>query len=178
MSYVVWLTGISGAGKSTLGRRLEAYLKSQNQEAVFLDGDVIREFFEGDLGYSRAERVQNVRRVVFGAYLLARQGVTVIVANMAPYYEVRDFIRRKLDAYLQIYVKASVEVVSRRDVKGIYQEYANSGERGGGKLVGVDDEYEEPRSPDLTVYTDEETEEESFKKVLELLKERGIYGDS
>ena len=120
---VFWFTGISGAGKSTLALKLYEHLRQGGLPCELLDGDEIRDFFEGDLGHSRAERIQNVRRVAFGACLLARNGLHVVVANIAPYYEVRDFIRRKMTRYFQVYVKASPETVMERDVKGHYKAF-------------------------------------------------------
>ena len=168
---VIWLTGISGSGKSTIAKLLKQKLESLVNDLHLLDGDDIRDFFEGDLGYSHRERVMNVRRVAFAASLLAEHGVLVIVANIAPYYEVRDFIRRKTKNYIQVYVKASLEEVRRRDVKGFYRKH----EKGEIKdIIGVDDEYEEPRSPDLIVNTVKEDPEKSTEKIIGMLMKKRI----
>ena len=167
MARVIWLTGISGAGKSTLGERLRIEYLNKNLPVVFLDGDVVREFFENDLGYSRAERIQNVKRIAFAANLLAENGINVIVANIAPYYEVRDFIRRKLGAkYVQVFINSSIDTVSTRDVKGYYKK-SSAGQMS--NLIGVDDVYETPRNPDLMIDTNNSSIEESLKKILEYL---------
>ena len=113
----------------------------------------------------------NVRRVAFAASLLAEHGVLVIVANIAPYYEVRDFIRRKTKNYIQVYVKASLEEVRRRDVKGFYQKYENGEIK---DIIGVDDEYATPRSPDLIVDTEKEDPEKSTEKILMMLMKKRI----
>lgn len=168
---IIWLTGISGSGKSTIANLLKQKLEPKANDLHLLDGDEIRDFFEGDLGYSRKERVMNVRRVAFAASLLAEHNVLVIVANIAPYYEVRDFIRRKANNYIQVYVKASLEEVRRRDVKGFYRKY----EKGEIKdIIGVDDEYDEPRSPDLIVDTVKEDPEKSTEKILRMLIKKRI----
>lgn len=169
---VIWLTGISGAGKSTLAKQLVKTILAKNARVQLLDGDEVRNFFEGDLGYSRNERILNVRRITFPAFLLAQHGIHVVVANIAPYYEVRDFIRKKLGShYIQIYVKASLETVIKRDVQGHYKKF-DSGEID--NIIGMDDYYDIPRNPDLVVDTDNDSIEKSFEKILTLLKERGI----
>ena len=168
---VIWLTGISGSGKSTIAKLLKQKLDPEVSDLHLLDGDEIRDFFEDDLGYTRKERVMNVRRVAFAASMLAEHGVLVIVANIAPYYEVRDFIRRKVNNYIQVYVKASLEEVRRRDVKGFYRKY----EKGEIKdIIGIDDEYEEPRFPNLIVNTMKEDPEKSTQKILEMLMKKRI----
>lgn len=170
--HVIWLTGISGSGKSTLGAMLAQHLSANSLKQVeFLDGDAIREFFENDLGYTKPERIANVKRVAFGAYLLAKNGVLAVVANIAPYYEVRDFIRKKILNYTQIYLKTSLSKVAQRDVKGYYQNF-DKGQQN--NLIGLDDPYEEPRTPDLIIQTDQETIEDSFNQILSLLKKQNI----
>lgn len=168
---IMWFTGLSGAGKSTLAQRLHTALAERAVSAELLDGDLVRRFFEGDLGYSRAERILNVKRITFAAVLLAKHGVPVIVANIAPYYEVRDFIRRHAPNYLQIYVKASPDVLRQRDVQGHYAEV----EQGAlANMVGIDDAYDVPRCPDLVIETDRETVEQSLERILHLCRERSI----
>ncbi|MBU0573953.1 MAG: adenylyl-sulfate kinase [Candidatus Margulisbacteria bacterium] len=162
MRKVIWLTGISGSGKTTLGRLVYEKFKSLCKRVEFLDGDIVRDFFENDLGYSRRERILNVKRIAFAAMLLAKNDVTVIVANIAPYYEVRDFIRKNIPNYIQVYIKASLDSVRKRDVKGLYGNATNN-------MVGIDDAYDIPRNPDITVDTDRESVEESLNKILEHL---------
>lgn len=170
---VVWLSGLSGSGKTTLGKLLEIELVKNSVSLMRLDGDEVRDFFENDLGYTKNERIMNVRRITFAAHCLAQKGVTVLVCNIAPYYEVRDFIRKKLgENYIQIYMKASLKAVSDRDVKGMYKNFEE------GKinhLVGVDSEYEVPRSPDIVIETEKESEIESLQRVMVYLKEKKVY---
>ena len=166
MGTVIWLTGISGSGKTTLAKSLKAKLAKKSVAAEVLDGDDVRAFFESDLGYSRRERIMNVKRIAFAAMLLARNGTNVIVANIAPYYEVRDFIRRKISNYIQIYLKTSVSKVMERDPKGHYRQ-AKEGKLK--DLIGVDDAYDVPRRPDLIVETDKETVAESVLKIMNFL---------
>jgi adenylyl-sulfate kinase len=168
---IIWFTGISGAGKTTLARLLLGELERREHPVKLLDGDEVRRFFENDLGYTRQERIANIKRISFTAQQLSECGVTVLVANIAPYYEVRDFLRRKLSHYLQIYLKSSLDAVMQRDVQGHYRknrcgELAN--------LIGVDDAYDVPRAPDLTLETGSESVEESFDRLTQFLSQKGI----
>lgn len=168
-NHVIWLTGISGSGKSTLGLRLTELFRRCGLPVEFLDGDVVRDFFENDLGYSRPERLLNIRRITFAAKLLSDHGINVVVANIAPYFEARDFIRRKLSRYIQIYCAATLDRVVRSDVKGLYGRGDTEG-----PLIGVDDVYDIPRSPDLILHTDTETEDESFMTLQCFLEGKAI----
>jgi len=171
MAYVIWLTGISGSGKTTLGLKIKKELNHKYEYVEFLDGDVVRDFFENDLGYTRQERIFNVKRIAFAAKLLVENNVNVIVANIAPYYEVRSFIRKHIKNYIQIYVNVTLEEARKRDVHGHYEKFDNGQIE---NLIGLDDAYDEPRNPNLTVHTTEETEEESLAKIMKYLEDKGI----
>ncbi len=171
MAHVIWLTGISGSGKTTLGLLLQAEFDNRQKKAEFLDGDIVRDFFEGDLGFSRPERIMNVRRVAFAAVCLAKSGSQTLVANIAPYYEARDFIRRHTEDYFQIYLKLSLAEARKRDPKGYYEKYDKGEMR---NLVGVDEPYDIPRNPDLVAETGTETEAESLHRIVDALAGRGI----
>lgn len=165
---IIWLTGLSGAGKTTIGLMLVDVLKNLGIKTYLLDGDVVREFFESDLGYTRSERIFNVRRIAFAADVLSLNDITVVVANMAPYYEVRDFIRRKLgEKYIQIYLATTFEKVKERDVKGLYAKFLNGTMN---NLIGADDAYEIPRRPHLTINTAEQTVDESMETLCRYLQ--------
>jgi adenylylsulfate kinase len=168
---VLWLTGISGAGKSTIALRLKEKLKIQLQALEILDGDIVRDFFENDLGYTEKERILKVKRIGFAAKLLADHGVFVIVANIAPYAEVREFLRKNLNNYIQVYVKVSPEGAVSRDVKGLYKDYNNSKME---NLIGVDDRYDIPKTPDLVVDTEQESVESSVSKILDYLEQKKV----
>ena len=170
-AYVIWLTGISGSGKTTLGKKIAAGIKRKYGKVEFIDGDEVRSFFEGDLGYSRNDRILNVRRIAFAAMLLAKNGTNVVVANIAPYYEVRDFIRRHIKNYIQIYLRSSLKEVMKRDIKGHYGKFHNGDMK---NIIGLDDKYDVPRKPDLTVDTDTESVSLSLKKINVFFKNRKI----
>ncbi len=167
---VIWLTGISGSGKSTIANLLHEEFTKLGVSSVILDGDIVRKFFEGDLGYTRAERIMNVRRIAFAAKMLAECGTTVIVANIAPYYGVRQFIRAKTPNYVQVYVKASLDEVIRRDVQGHYAKYL-AGEMT--NIIGADEPYDVPRSPDIELDTEIETPDISCRRILDWLIKSG-----
>lgn len=171
MGCVIWLTGLSGSGKTTIAERVLKVFRTQGKRVELLDGDMVRGFFEGDLGYTREERIMNVKRIVFTAMFLAKNEIDVIVANIAPYYESRDFVRKHLKNYIQVYLNAPLDILRKRDVKGHYALYDMGKIR---NLIGVDDVYETPRNPDLVLMTNIETVEESVGRTLNLLKEKGI----
>jgi|TARA_B100001964_G_C14001937_1_gene495363 adenylylsulfate kinase len=106
---VIWLIGISGAGKTTLGIRVEAYLKSQNKNCYMIDGDDIRKLFDNDLGYTRDERVQNIKRIILAGYVLEQSGAVPIIFNISPFEALRKLARRKLDSYNEIYLNKTIE---------------------------------------------------------------------
>lgn len=172
MSKVIWLTGISGAGKSTLGGKALEYLRSRGKEAELLDGDLVRDFFEHDLGYSPAERRLNVRRIAFTAHKLTEHGIHTVVANIAPYYDVRDFIRKKLGSrYLQVYLKTDVGTARARDIKGLYTK-ADAGDEA--NVIGLNDDYDVPRTPDLMIDTSVQSEEDSWERLVAFLQSKGL----
>lgn len=171
MAKVIWLTGISGSGKTTLGLRLKEQLEKRRGNTAFIDGDAVRRFFEDDLGYTRGERIHNVKRIAFAAAQIAGNGTHVIVANIAPYYEVRDFIRKNIKGYIQIYLKLSLEEAMARDVKGHYAKYKKGEMK---NIIGLDDPYDVPRNPNLTVDTEKKGVEECLDMMLDYLTTQGI----
>ena len=118
---IVWLIGIAGAGKTTLGIRLEDYLKSQDKKCYRIDGDVIRKFFDNDLGYTYEERVQNIKRIILAGYILEQNGIIPIICNISPFEKLREFARKKFDGYNEIYLRKSIENSRKNDVKGLYR---------------------------------------------------------
>ena len=159
----VWFTGLPSAGKSTIARALEKRLLDEGRPVEVLDGDVVRTHLTKDLGFSKEDRDENVRRIGFVANLLSRNGVTVLCPVIAPYRAVRDEVRELHDGrFVEVYVSTPVDVCSERDVKGLYAKQ-RAGELSG--LTGVDDPYEPPLSPEVTIPTHELSLDESVELV-------------
>jgi adenylylsulfate kinase len=171
----IWLTGLSGSGKSTVARLVAAELRARGSRVEVLDGDVVRRLLCADLGFTREDRETNVRRIAFVADLLSRNGVTAIAAVISPYRDARERVRGVLgERFVEVYVRASVEVCARRDVKGLYRR-AFAGELP--RFTGVSDPYEEPRDPEIVLDTETQTPEQSAATVLAFLDERGMLFD-
>ena len=169
---VVWFTGLPSAGKTTIALALEAELRGRGERVEVLDGDIVRENLSKGLGFSKEDRDTNIRRIAFVADLLSRNGVPVITAAISPYREIRDEARETMgDRFIEVFVKASVEVCAERDVKGLYEK-AFKGEIK--EFTGVSDPYEPPLNPELTLDTEHDSAEEDAAKVLALLEERQL----
>ncbi len=166
----IWLTGLSGAGKSTIARILEKELRDRGEKVEVLDGDIIRTNLSRGLGFSKEDRDENIRRIGFVAHLLTRNGVKVIVAAISPYRAVRQEVRERIGDFVEVYVNAPLEVCEERDVKGLYRR-ARAGEIK--NFTGIDDPYEPPDHPEVECRTDQETPEESARKILDFLASRG-----
>ena len=165
--FTLWFTGLSGAGKTTVGEIVEKELKERGLRVEVLDGDIVRTNLSKGLGFSREDRNINVLRIGFVANLLTRNGVAVIVSAISPYKEARDQVRRRIIDFVEVFVDVPLEVAAERDVKGLYKK-AFAGEIE--QFTGVSDPYEPPAAPDLILKTDEETPEESARKVIEKLE--------
>jgi adenylylsulfate kinase len=166
----LWFTGLPCSGKSAIADVVAEKLRAQGLRAERLDGDIVRQDLTRDLGFSKADRDENIRRVTFVARLLARNGVAVLVSFISPYREMRDRARQQIQNFVEIYVKCPVEVCAKRDVKGMYQK-AMRGEIK--EFTGVNDPYEEPLRPELVLETDKETLEQSVEKMMAKIKELG-----
>ena len=171
----IWMTGLSGAGKSTIAEALTKRLESEGRAVEILDGDEVRTYLSKGLGFSREDRDTNIRRIGFVASLLARNGVLVISAAIAPFADTRAEVRAMHDrdgtAFLETHIATPVEVCAERDVKGLYAKQA-AGEMSG--LTGVDDPYEAPSDPEIVVPTQEQTVEESVETIIGVLRGRGV----
>jgi adenylylsulfate kinase len=165
----VWFTGLSGAGKSTLSASVSARLRAEGFRVETLDGDEVRAYLSKGLGFSRADRDENIRRIGFVAGLLTKHGVIVLVSAISPYRAARDEVRGRVGDFLEVFVNAPLQVCEERDVKGLYRR-ARAGEIE--LFTGVSDPYEVPPAAEVEFLTDRETVDESAEKVLEAIRER------
>ncbi len=166
----VWFTGLSGAGKTTISQGVEEFLRGRGCKVEVLDGDVVRQSLTKGLGFSKADRDENIRRIGFVAHLLTRNGVIVLAAAISPYREIRDENRARIGDFVEVFVNAPLETCEQRDAKGLYAK-ARAGQITG--FTGVDDPYEPPLAPEVECCTDRETVADSVRKVLQALRERG-----
>ena len=168
--FTLWFTGLSGAGKSTIAERVYQQLQEAGRKVEILDGDVVRTNLSKGLGFSKEDRDTNIRRIGFVSKLLTRNGVVAIVAAISPYREVRDELREDIGDFVEVFVECSLEELTRRDVKGLYEK-AIRGEIK--NFTGVSDPYEEPLNPEVVVNSQHESVEESVAKVMAKLHEVG-----
>jgi bifunctional enzyme CysN/CysC len=170
---IVWLTGLSGSGKSTIANLLESRLHDMHRHTYVLDGDNVRHGLTRDLGFTEADRVENIRRVGETAKLMVDAGLITVVSFISPFISERRMVRDLVDQdeFFEIYVDTPLEVCEARDPKGLYKK-ARDGEIR--NFTGIDSEYEIPEAPDLTLYTADETPEQSVEKLLEFLTTRQV----
>lgn len=168
--FTIWFTGLSGSGKSTLSEIIEKRLRERGRNVEVLDGDIVRTNLSKGLGFSREDRDTNIKRIAFVCGLLTRNGVICISAAIAPYREARDWARKEIGNFVEVYVKCPIEICRQRDVKGLYK-LADEGKIK--EFTGVSDPYEEPEQPELVVETDKETIEESVNRIFARLEELG-----
>ncbi len=168
--FTLWFTGLSGAGKSTLSEIIEQRLRERGHKIEVLDGDIVRTHLSKGLGFSREDRDTNIKRIAFVCSLLTRNGVICISAAISPYSDAREWARREIGNFVEVYVNCPLEVCRERDVKGLYKLVDE------GKIknfTGVDDPYEAPEHPDLVIETSRETVEESVENIFAKLVELG-----
>lgn len=173
--FTLWFTGLSGSGKTTLARGVERMLRDRGLKVEVLDGDIIRTNLSKGLGFSKEDRDTNIKRIGFVCKLLSRNGVVTIASAISPYREVRDFVRRDIARFVEVYCRCALDVLVERDVKGLYKK-ALAGEID--NFTGVSDPYEEPLNPEVIVDTDEETSEQSIEKIIAKLEELGYIPEA
>ncbi|MDA2934087.1 bifunctional sulfate adenylyltransferase/adenylylsulfate kinase [Acidobacteria bacterium AH-259-D05] len=169
----IWFTGLSGAGKSTTAEVLIALLPEHGRQVTLLDGDVVRTHLSKGLGFSKEDRDTNIRRIGFVASEIVRHGGTVICAAVSPYRATRNEVRSMVggDRFVEIFVDTPLEVCEERDAKGMYQK-ARRGEIKG--FTGIDDPYEAPEDPEITLDTVTDSPEENAKQIVGYLRGKGF----
>ncbi|MBD2436129.1 adenylyl-sulfate kinase [Nostoc sp. FACHB-110] len=165
----LWFTGLSGAGKTTISKGVASQLKVRGYRVEILDGDVVRTNLSQGLGFSKQDRDINVCRIGFVASLLSRNQVITIVAAISPFQDAREQVRQMHKNFVEVYVKASLEVCEQRDVKRLYA-LARAGKIP--EFTGIDSPYEEPVNPEIVCDTQQESIAESITKVIKYLETR------
>ncbi|MES1944126.1 adenylylsulfate kinase [Salinisphaera sp. PC39] len=170
---VLWFTGLSGSGKSTLADALDQALFAEGRQTYVLDGDNVRHGLNRDLGFTDADREENIRRIGEVAKLFVNAGMIVLTAFISPFRSDRRMVRALLDEgeFIEIYVRAPLEVCEERDPKGLYKR-ARAGEIK--NFTGLDSPYETPVKPEIIVDTADVRLEESVAAIREALAKRGI----
>jgi bifunctional enzyme CysN/CysC len=172
--FCLWLTGLPGAGKSTIANLLEKQLFASGRHTYILDGDNIRQGLSRDLGFSDADRVENIRRAMEVARLFVDAGLVVIVSFISPYRAERDLARSRFekDEFVEIYVDASLEECERRDPKGLYAK-ARRGELA--NFTGIDSDYQPPEAPEIRLDTVAKSPDECVDLILFYLDSTAVH---
>lgn len=155
---VVWLLGISGAGKTTLGNKLKKELDKKKIKNYIIDGDLVRDFYNNDLGFNKEDRTANIKRIMLSAYVLEQNGIIPIVCNISPFQELRDFASNKFDNYVEIYLQRDI-----KDIKNKEDVY-NSAD-----VIGVNLNFDEPKNPSLIINTSIVGENKSLEIIISYL---------
>ena len=156
---VIWLLGISGSGKTTLACELKKHLDKKGLKSFIVDGDLVRDFFDRDLGYSEKERIENIKRVMITAYVLEQNGIIPIVANISPFEHLREFARGKFDDYKEIYLKRDIQSITNKDF--VYESK---------DVVGVDVVFDAPKNSDIVIDTKSLNIKDSLEEIIKGLK--------
>lgn len=164
----IWFTGLPSSGKSTIANVLAERLKGKGFKVERLDGDIIRHHLWKELGFTKEDRDENIRRAAYLAGIFTRNGIITITTFISPYRELREYARKNIGDFIELYVKCPVEVCMQRDPKGLYQK-ALAGEIS--NFTGVSDPYEEPLNPEVLIESDKETLEDSVTRIMDKLKE-------
>ncbi|MDP7380512.1 MAG: adenylyl-sulfate kinase, partial [Alphaproteobacteria bacterium] len=170
---VLWFTGLSGAGKSTIADQVEQRLHAAGHRTMSLDGDNVRHGLNRDLGFTEADRVENIRRVGEVAKLMVEAGLITLVSFISPFRSERQLARDLLDAdaFFEVFVDASLAVCEARDPKGLYKK-ARAGEIP--NFTGVNSPYEPPLSPDLRLAAGDRKVDDLADQVIDMLRARGV----
>jgi len=170
---VLWFTGLSGAGKSTIANLVQKQLHALGRHTALLDGDNVRHGLNRDLGFTEADRVENIRRVAEVARLMVDAGLVVLVSFISPFRAERRMARELLEPgeFLEIFVQTPLAVAETRDPKGLYKK-ARSGQLK--NFTGIDSPYEEPEYPEMRIDTTVLSPEQAANAIIEQLRRTGI----
>ena len=162
---IFWMTGLSGSGKSTIANAVEQQLAQKGYHTFLLDGDNIRHGLNKDLGFTEADRIENIRRIGEVSKLMTDAGLIVITAFISPFQSERNMVRELVDAgeFIEIFVDTPLQVAEKRDVKGLYAK-ARAGELK--NFTGIDSPYERPSKPEITIDTAELSVDEAADTIV------------
>jgi len=169
--FVLWFTGLSCSGKTTNADAVYEELRKRNILVERLDGDIMRQYLTKDLGFSKEDRDENIRRVGFVAKLLARNKVAVIASFITPYEKQREKLKKEIPNFIEVFCNCPLEVCEKRDKKGLYEK-ARKGEIE--NFTGISDPYEKPENPDIILDTYYDSVEKNKQKIISFLEKRGL----
>lgn len=174
-SVILWFTGLPSSGKSTLANEVEKKLIAGGTKTYILDGDNVRMGLCKDLGFSEQDRAENIRRIGEVSKLFVQAGVVVLSAFVSPYRRDRDAVRALVEPgeFIEVFVDAPLEVCEQRDVKGLYKKAREGVIKG---FTGIDDPYEAPLNPEITIKTAETSLEEGANLLVAYLREKNVIG--
>ncbi len=170
-SYVLWFTGLSGSGKSTIAKHLHMFLKKKGIPSEILDGDLLRQAYANDLGFTKTDRNKNIDRAIFLAQKLQKEAKLILATFISPYQQQRQKAKDQLENFIEIYVNTPLEVCEKRDVKGLYKLARSKKIQ---YFTGISDTYEIPISPDIEVHTENVSVSESTQTIIQYLRNRAI----
>lgn len=170
---VIWMTGLSGSGKSTIAKAIEKKLYKRDKLVYILDGDNMRHGLNNDLGFSKKDRIENLRRATEVGKLFTDLGAITIISFISPYRGDREHIRNIFNPgeFIEVYIKCSLEECERRDVKGLYKKARNGEIK---DFTGIDSEYEPPLHPEIALDTENKSIDELSEMVIDYLVENDI----
>ncbi len=165
---VLWFTGLSGSGKSTISEKVYEELVKRGIKTERLDGDTIRDIFP-KTGFAKKDRDEHIKRVGFLVSRMEKNGIFVVASFVSPYRESREFVRNLCSNFIEIHISTSLEVCEKRDTKGLYKK-ARNGEIE--NFTGVNDPYEEPQNPEITIDTNKISLEKATKKIIKYINKK------
>lgn len=173
--FTIWFTGLSGSGKSTLSNLLANELQMRGYKVEVLDGDEVRTNLSQGLGFSKADRDNNIQRIAYVCKLLSRNGVVAIAAAISPYKEAREKARKEIENFIEVHADCTLDECINRDVKGLYKK-AIAGEIS--NFTGVSDPYEPPDNPEVLIQTHAEDVTDSLNKIMAYLESKKLINTS
>jgi adenylylsulfate kinase len=171
----IWFTGLSGAGKTTVSQLVAKKLDKEQKTPIsveLLDGDILRKMVNQHLGFSKEDRFLQIKYAAFISNLLIKHGIWVLASFITPYRNMREYCRKEIPNYIEVYVQCPLEECITRDTKGLYRQ-ALSGQIN--YFTGISDPYEEPENAELVLDTMKETPEESASRVIDFLRKHRCF---